>query len=45
MIKTGITLEIEVAYTLEDTQNHVEVELSEYLSFSGKKVTKFFEIK
>ncbi len=44
-IKKGATLEVEVAYTLNDTTTDIEVEVSELISFSSKKVTKTFSIK
>ena len=44
-IKKGVTLDVEVAYKLNNTDSPVEVEVSEFISFSDKKVTKTFEIK
>ena len=44
-IKKGASLDVEVAYTLNDTTNDIEVEVSEYLSFSDKKITKTLAIK
>lgn len=44
-IKTGSSLEVEVAYELNDTTTAIEVEVSETFSFSDKKVTKTFSIK
>lgn len=44
-IKTGASLEVEVAYELNDTETKIDVEVSELISFSDKKVTKSFEIK
>lgn len=44
-IKKGATLDVEVAYELNDTTSDIEVELTEYLSFSDDKVTKTFSIK
>ena len=44
-IKKGATLDVEVAYELNDTTSDIEVELTEYLSLSDAKVTKTFSIK
>lgn len=44
-IKSGVTLEVTRAYSLNDTTTPVEVEVSEYFSFSSKKVTKTFDLK
>ena len=44
-IKTGASLDVEVAYTLNDTTTDIEVEVSEWISFSDKKLTKTFSIK
>ena len=43
-IKSGATIEVEVAYILNDTTTPIEVEVSEYISFNDKKVTKKFTI-
>ena len=43
-IKTGATLDVEVAYVLNDTTTDVEIEVSEWISFSDKKLTKTFTI-
>lgn len=43
-IKTGATLDVEVAYVLNDTTTDIEVEVSEWISFSDKKLTKTFKI-
>lgn len=43
-IKKGASLEVEVAYELNDTTTDIEVEVSEWLSFSNKTVTKTFKI-
>ena len=43
-IKKGVTLEVEVAYELNDTTTDIEVEVSEFISFNDKKVTKSFKI-
>ncbi len=44
-IKKGATLDVEVAYELNDTTTDVEVEVSELISFSDKTITKTFSIK
>ena len=44
-LKQGATLEIEVAYELNDTVTNIEVEVSELFSFNGKKIQKTFSIK
>lgn len=44
-IKKGASLEVEVAYELNDTTTDVEVEVEELISFSDKKITKTFSIK
>ncbi len=44
-IKKGATLSVEVAYELNNTVSDVEVEVSEWISFSSKKITKTFSIK
>ena len=44
-IKKGATLSVEVAYELNDTTADVEIEVSEFISFSDKKITKKFSIK
>ncbi len=43
-IKTGATLDVEIAYELNDTTTDVEIELSELISFSDKKISKTFKI-
>lgn len=43
-IKKGATLDIEVAYELNDTTTPIEVEVEELISFNDKKVTKTFNI-
>lgn len=43
-IKTGVTLEVEVAYVLNDTTTDIEVEVSEFISFSDRVVKKTFKI-
>ena len=44
-IKKGATLAVEVAYELNDATTPIDVEVSEYISFSDKTVSKTFEIK
>jgi len=44
-IKKGASLYVEVAYELNDTTTDIEVEVSEWISFSDKKITKTFSIK
>lgn len=43
-IKKGASLEVEVAYALNDTTTDVEVELEELFSFNDTKITKTFSI-
>ena len=43
-IKKGATLDVEVAYELNDTTSDVEVEVSEFFSFTDKKITKVFKL-
>lgn len=43
-IKKGATLEVEVAYELNDTITDIEVEVEELFGFSDKKLTKTFKI-
>ena len=44
-IKKGASLYVEVAYELNDTETDVEIEVSELISFSDKKITKTVSIK
>lgn len=44
-IKSGVTLDVEVAYELNDTTTDILVEVSELISFNEDKVTKTFSIK
>lgn len=44
-IKTGATLDVEVAYELNDTTTDIEVEVKELISLSDKTITKTFSIK
>ena len=43
-IKKGATLDVEVAYELNDTTTDIEVEIKELFSFSDKTITKTFKI-
>lgn len=43
-IKKGATLEVEVAYELNDTTTDIEVEVKELISFDNTTVTKTFSI-
>ena len=43
-IKKGASIELEVAYVLNDTTTPIEVELGELISFSDKKITKTFDL-
>lgn len=43
-IKKGASLYVEVAYELNDATTDVEIEVSELISFSNKKLTKTFSI-
>lgn len=43
-IKKGASLSVEVAYELNDSTTDVEIEVSELISFSDKKITKTFSI-
>lgn len=43
-IKRGASLSVEVAYKLNDSTTDVEIEVSELISFSNKKITKTFSI-
>ena len=43
-IKKGASLDVEVAYVLNDTTTDVEVEVKELISFSDKTVKKTFKI-
>ena len=44
-IKKGASLDVEVAYELEDTTTDIEVEVKELFSFSDKTIKKTFSIK
>lgn len=43
-IKKGASIEVEVAYELNDTTTNIEVEVKELWSFSNKTLTKTFSI-
>lgn len=43
-IKKGASLDVEVAYELNDTTSDVEVEVKELFSFSDRTITKTFSI-
>ena len=43
-IKMGATLDVEVAYELNDTTTPVDIEVKELFSFDDKTLTKTFEI-
>ncbi len=44
-IKNGVSLEVEVAYELNDSTTDIQVEVKELISFSDKTITKIFSIK
>ncbi|EAE8346385.1 DUF5067 domain-containing protein [Listeria monocytogenes] len=44
-VQSGGTLEVTSTYTLQDTQNKVDVEAKELISFSKNAVKKSFELK
>jgi uncharacterized protein YxeA len=44
-IKSGKTVDVEVAYTLNDTKTDVDVEVTELISLSDDMVTKTFKLK
>lgn len=44
-IKTGATLDVDVAYELNDTETDVEIEVEEFLGWTDDKVTKIFKLK
>ncbi len=44
-IKKGASIDVEVAYELNDTTTDIEVEVKELISFNEKTVTKTFIIK
>ena len=44
-IKKGSSIDVEVAYELNDETTDIEVEVSEFISFNDTKITKTFSIK
>ena len=44
-IKKGASIEVEEAYELNDTTTDIEVEVTEWISFSNTKITKTFTIE
>lgn len=44
-IKKGASIDVEVAYELDDTTTDIEVEVKELFSFSDKTIKKTFSIK
>lgn len=44
-IKTGATIEVEMAFELDDTATDVTVEVSELFSFDSRKLTKTFSLQ
>ena len=44
-IKKGVSLELEIAYILNDTETDVDVEVSELVSFDDTVVSRTFSIK
>ena len=43
-IKKGASLDVEIAYTLNDTITDIEVEVKELISFNNKVISKTFKI-
>lgn len=43
-IKKGASIEVEVAYVLNDTTTDIDVEVTEFISFNDDVVTKTFKI-
>lgn len=43
-IKSGVTLDVEVAYILNDAETEIEVEVKEYMGFSDDVITKTFSL-
>lgn len=43
-LKTGASLDVEVAYELNDTTTDIEVEVTEWISFNDHKITKIFSL-
>lgn len=44
-IKSGVTIDVDVAYVLNDTETDLEVEVNELYSFDDDKVSRTFSIK
>ena len=44
-IKKGASLDVEVAYVLNDETTDVVIEVSEFISLNDKVITKTFKIK
>ncbi len=44
-LKSGASIEVEVAFDLNNTTSDVEVEVTEFFSFDDKTVTKTFSIR
>lgn len=44
-IKSGVTLDVDVAYILNDTETDIEVEAKEIVSFTNDVVTRTFSLK
>lgn len=44
-IKKGVTLELEIAYVLNDTTTDIDVEVSELVSFDDTVISRTFSIK
>ena len=44
-IKTGATIDVDVAYELNDSESDVVIEVSELFGWTDDKITKTFSIK
>lgn len=44
-IKSGVSIDVDVAYVLNDSTTDIDVEVKEYMSFSDDTVTKSFSLK
>ena len=44
-IKKGASIEVEVAYELNDTETDIEVEVKEFINLNDKVISKTFSIK
>ena len=44
-IKPGVSIEVEVAYDLNDTETKIDIEVTEFFGFTNDKVIKSFNIK